>query len=420
MDHSGDHYGNAMVSPLASAMQMVIMERQHGWCLPPCILHLNVPIDREKPLPSPDSNNPELCDGYDASSQSRSDESLTADSNARESGSLACNVSFIIPTLNEHESIEELHDRILSVCAANQIKAQIVFVDDGSTDVTWEVMQRLVKGNASTEAIRFRRNFGKAAALSAGAQACTGEIVITMDADLQDDPQEIPRFLEKLSEGFDVVSGWKQVRHDPLHKVLPSRVFNWLVSTLTGVKLHDHNCGFKAYRREIFDEVELYGERHRFIPVLAAARGWKPSEIVVEHHARKFGHSKYGFSRMIKGFLDLMTIYLLTGFSSRPLHLIGVGGMLFFAAGGIGMIYLSAWWVISRLADSIDVVHLHEKAVFYYCILAVLLGAQFLLAGLLAELVVARTDGPDDTFSVAERLPAGTNHAESDLSGRPS
>ena len=188
--------------------------------------------------------------------------------------------------------------------------------------------------------------------------------VITMDADLQDDPQEIPRFLEKLNEGFDVVSGWKQVRHDPLHKVLPSRVFNWLVSTLTGVKLHDHNCGFKAYRREIFDEIELYGERHRFIPVLAAARGWKPSEIVVEHHARRFGHSKYGFSRMIKGFLDLLTIYLLTGFSSRPLHLIGVGGMLFFAAGGIGMVYLSAWWVISRLADSIDVVHLHEKAVF--------------------------------------------------------
>ena len=188
-------------------------------------------------------------------------------------------VSFIIPTLNEYESIEELHGRILDVCEQNRIHAQIVFVDDGSTDSTWEIMQQLVRGHEGTEAIRFRRNFGKAAALAAGAEACRGEIVITMDADLQDDPQEIPRFLEKLDDGFDVVSGWKQVRHDPLHKVLPSRVFNWLVSRLTGVKLHDHNCGFKAYRREIFDEVELYGERHRFIPVLAAARGWKPSEI---------------------------------------------------------------------------------------------------------------------------------------------
>jgi glycosyltransferase involved in cell wall biosynthesis len=325
-------------------------------------------------------------------------------------------VSFIIPTLNEFESIGELHTQILSVCNDHQIRPQVVFVDDGSTDSTWTVMQELVRTHAGTEAIRFRRNFGKAAALSAGAEICKGEIVITMDADLQDDPQEIPRFLEKLDEGFDVVSGWKQVRHDPLHKVLPSRVFNWLVSRLTGVKLHDHNCGFKAYRREIFDEVELYGERHRFIPVLAAARGFKPSEIVVEHHARRFGHSKYGFSRMIKGFLDLMTIYLLTGFSSRPLHLIGVGGLVFFNVGGVGILSLSAWWVLSRLIESVDPVHLHEKALFYYCIVALLLGAQFLLAGLLAELVVARTHGPRDTFSIAEHF-AGTLDDSSSQTG---
>ena len=375
-------------------------------------------------MPSPDPNNAEFTDDQvGASSHPQPNDLSATDSNSLETGervSRPCTVSFIIPTLDEYESIEELHTRILDVCAANQIKAQIVFVDDGSTDSTWQVMQRLVQDHATTEAIRFRRNFGKAAALSAGAEVCSGEFVITMDADLQDDPQEIPRFLEKLNEGFDVVSGWKQVRHDPLHKVLPSRVFNWLVSTLTGVKLHDHNCGFKAYRREIFDEIELYGERHRFIPVLAAARGWKPGEIVVEHHARKFGHSKDGFSRMITGFLDLLTIYLLTGFSSRPLHLIGVGGMLFFAAGGIGMVYLSAWWIISRLGVSIDVVHLHEKAVFYYCILAVLLGAQFLLAGLLAELIVARTHGPRDTFSVAERVPARMGQAEAEPLRQPS
>lgn len=328
-------------------------------------------------------------------------------------------VSFIIPTLNEFESIEELHFRILSVCKEYQIQAQIVFVDDGSTDSTWTVMQELVQTHVGTEAIRFRRNFGKAAALSAGSEVCTGEIVITMDADLQDDPQEIPRFLEKLEEGFDVVSGWKQVRHDPLHKVLPSRVFNWLVSRLTGVKLHDHNCGFKAYRREVFDEVELYGERHRFIPVLAAARGFKPSEIVVEHHARRFGHSKYGFSRMIKGFLDLMTIYLLTGFSSRPLHLIGVGGMLFFTAGGVGILSLSLWWVLSRLIDSFDPVHLHEKAIFYYCIVALLLGAQFVLAGLLAELTVARTHKAHETFSIAEHSAGIRDDANSQAGDDP-
>ena len=383
--------------------------------------------DCETSLPSPTSSRTDLVDVSSDNSELPSEapgSGVTEGSDAathshpvsvRKVEPCTRNVSFIIPTLNEYESIEELHTRILSVCKENRIHAQIVFVDDGSTDSTWQVMQKLVESHASTEAIRFRRNFGKAAALSAGAEVCTGELVITMDADLQDDPQEIPRFIEKLDEGFDVVSGWKQVRHDPLHKVLPSRVFNWLVSSLTGVKLHDHNCGFKAYRREIFDEVELYGERHRFIPVLAAARGWKPSEIVVEHHARRFGHSKYGFSRMIKGFLDLMTIYLLTGFSSRPLHLIGVGGMLFFAVGGVGVVMLSSWWVISRLFESLDPVHLHEKAIFYYCILAVLLGAQFLLAGLLAELVVARTHGPRDTFSISEHL-AGTNDAAADQS----
>jgi len=212
-----------------------------------------------------------------------------------------------------------------------------------------------------------------------------------------------------------VVSGWKRVRHDPWHKVLPSCVFNWLVSRLTGVKLHDHNCGFKAYRREIFDEVQLYGERHRFIPVLAAARGWKVGEIEVEHHAREFGKSKYGLSRLVKGFLDLLTIYLLTGFSSRPLHLIGTAGMFCFATGGIGLTYLTAMWVISRMSAAIDDVHLHEKAIFYYCIIALLLGAQLLLAGLLAELIVSQTHGSNTPYSITKRVgPARPDHGRDD------
>ncbi len=312
-------------------------------------------------------------------------------------------VSFVIPTLDESESIEKLLAEITRVCEQNSIDRQVIFVDDGSTDSTWDVLESMAAGDERTEAIKFRRNFGKAAALSAGFEAADGELVITMDADLQDDPDEIPRFLEKIDGGFDVVSGWKRVRHDPWHKVLPSRVFNWLVSRSTGVKLHDHNCGFKAYRREIFDEVKLYGELHRFVPVLAAARGWKVGEIEVEHHARKFGRSKYGVTRIVKGFLDLFTIYFLTSFGRRPLHLVGSMGLLCFAIGGVGMTYLSVMWVLTRVTDMDDMI-LHERAIFYYCILAVLLGAQLLLSGLLAELIVSLSRESNVPFSVAKRI----------------
>ena len=306
--------------------------------------------------------------------------------------------------MDEQNTLETLHARIHRVTAELGIEPQIIFVDDGSTDDSWSIIQRLVHQTAGTEAIRFRRNFGKAAALDVGFAAASCDVVFTMDADLQDDPEEIPRFLAKLDEGLDVVSGWKRVRHDPWHKVFPSRVFNWLVSRLTGVRLHDHNCGFKAYRREIFDEVELYGERHRFVPVLAAARGWRVGEIAVEHHARKFGSSKYGVSRLLKGFLDLLTVYFLTGFGKRPLHLVGTAGMICFALGALGIAYLSAMWVISRLTDHMAPVHLHSTAIFYYCILAVLLGAQFLVTGLLAELIVSQTSTVRQPFGVAERI----------------
>ncbi|MGB1927322.1 MAG: glycosyltransferase family 2 protein [Rubripirellula sp.] len=312
-------------------------------------------------------------------------------------------VSFVIPSMDEEFSLQALHQRILQTCESESIDPQIIFVDDGSTDQSWSVMKKLSEQHNGTEAIRFRRNFGKAAALAAGFKVCRGEIILTMDADLQDDPKEIPRFIERIDAGDDVVSGWKRVRHDPWHKVLPSRVFNWLVSRLTSVRLHDHNCGFKAYRREIFDEVELYGERHRFVPVLAASHGWQVGEIEVEHHAREHGQSKYGLSRLLKGFLDLITIYLLTSFSSRPLHLIGGFGMLFFGLGGIGMTYLSFMWCLTRSVESLEDLHLHQTAIFYYCILAILLGAQFLLAGLLAELFVSRTRSAEQGYSISER-----------------
>ncbi len=314
-------------------------------------------------------------------------------------------ISFVIPTMDESKTIQTLLDQIKAVCLANEIDYQVIFVDDGSTDDTWQIIERLAMEDAGTEGIRFRRNFGKAAALAAGFEAANGEIVLTMDADLQDDPKEIPKFLSKLDDGLDVVSGWKRIRHDPWHKVMPSRVFNWLVSRTTGVNLHDHNCGFKAYRREIFDEVKLYGEHHRFVPVLAASHGWKVGEIEVEHHARQFGQSKYGVSRLIKGFLDLLTIYFLTGFGRRPLHLVGSIGLGCFAMGGMGILYLTFIRVITHLNnDPADDVELHKRAVFYYCILAILLGAQLLLSGLVAELIVASTRQSNSPYSIAQHI----------------
>jgi glycosyltransferase involved in cell wall biosynthesis len=325
----------------------------------------------------------------------------------------APSVAIIIPLLNEQPSLTPLHEGIVAVMQLAQARGavgeyQIIFIDDGSTDGSWQTIGSLADQHGSTRGIRLRRNFGKAAALAAGFEAADTELVLTMDADLQDDPQEIPRFLEQIELGFDVVSGWKQVRNDPWHKTMPSAVFNFLVSKLTGVVLNDHNCGFKAYRREIFDEVKLYGELHRFVPVLAASRGWRVGEITVQHHARPYGHSKYGVSRIMKGFLDLLTIYFLTAFAQRPLHLIGSAGMLCFALGGFGLTYLTAAWVWTRMLPGHQPMELHQRAVFYYCITAVLLGAQLLAAGLLAELITAIARLQVPPASIAQTTPRGT------------
>jgi dolichol-phosphate mannosyltransferase len=312
-------------------------------------------------------------------------------------------LSFVIPCYNESESLAQLHEELHRVCAEQGYRAQIVFVDDGSTDGSWETIRRLAETDEEIEAIRFRRNFGKAAALDAGFAAAKGEIVFTLDADLQDDPKEIPRFLEQLDAGYDVVSGWKKTRHDPWHKVIPSRFFNALVSGLTGVSLHDHNCGFKCYRREIFDEVQLYGELHRFVPVLAAARGWKVGEIVVEHRARKFGKSKYGVRRFVKGFLDLLTVYFLTSFRNRPQHLLGTIGLIAFLLGSLALVYLAGTWVVSNVFD-LGWEPLHQRPAVIYSVGLMLLGSQFLLAGFLAELMTAHFSHGSHPYSVRERL----------------
>ncbi len=311
-------------------------------------------------------------------------------------------ISIVVPVFNEQDSLSQLHQELSEVAESNHYDLQLIFVDDGSSDESWQVIESLASDDSRVHGIRFRRNFGKSAALHAGFQYASGGIVLTLDADLQDDPKEIPRFLEKMESGYDVVSGWKRVRHDPWHKVGPSRVFNWLVSKLTGVKLHDHNCGFKAYRGEIFDEVQLYGELHRFVPVLAAARGWRVGEIEVGHRSRKFGVSKFGLARIPKGFLDLLTVKFLTGFGQRPQHLLGTFGLIGFSIGAVGITLLTAGWFFSRMFDGWDDIHLHERAIFFYSLAAVLLGSQFMAVGFLAELITARSSRQHAAYSISQ------------------
>ncbi len=319
-------------------------------------------------------------------------------------------ISIVIPVYNEKDSLALLHGEIERVARQANLDIETVVVDDGSRDGSWDVIRDLTQRHPNVRAIRFRRNFGKAAALSAGFAVVKGTIVVTMDADLQDDPAEIPRFLEKLGTGLDVVSGWKQTRYDPWHKVFPSRVFNALVCRLTGVRLHDHNCGMKAYRREVLGEIRLYGEMHRFIPVLAAARGFRVGEIVIHHRPRRFGSSKYGVNRFVKGFLDLLTVRFLTRYRQRPQHFLGGVGLLFLVLAGFGLSYQSLCAVLPWINDSWSM-PLASIPWLPLSLTALLLGVQILSVGFLAELVTANTAREHDAYAVAEELGNGTPHA---------
>jgi dolichol-phosphate mannosyltransferase len=310
-------------------------------------------------------------------------------------------ISIVIPVFNEAESLPQLHREIDETARANGLDVEVLFVSDGSTDASWETIRNLAAIDDRVRGIRFRRNFGKAAALSAGFVAARGDPILTLDADLQDDPKEIPRFLKALEEGTEVISGWKRTRYDPWHKVLPSRVFNWMVGKLTGVWLHDHNCGFKCYRAEVFREVRLYGELHRFIPVLAFARGFRVSEIEVAHRPRQFGQSKYGMRRFVKGFLDLMTVKFLTSFSHRPQHVLGTIGLGAVGMGALGLAWLAVTWVI-RLFRPDWFLPLHQRPLLIYSVAALLLGTQMLTMGFVAELLTAHNARHADEYSIAE------------------
>ncbi|MGE3313891.1 MAG: glycosyltransferase family 2 protein [Planctomycetaceae bacterium] len=321
-------------------------------------------------------------------------------------------LSVIVPVLNESESLLQLFREIGATAKQRGIDYEVLFVDDGSTDDSWRVISELSKADEHVRGIRFRRNFGKAAALTAGMRAATGDLILTLDADLQDDPAEFPRLLAKLDEGYDVVNGWKENRLDPWHKVYPSKVFNWLVGRLTGLYLHDHNCGLKLFRAELSREIRIYGEMHRFIPVLANARGFKVTELAVNHRERKFGHSKYGVRRFLRGFLDLLTVTFLTGFGQRPQHILGAVGLGFLGLGMVGLFYLAVVWILTNIGGA-NFGPIGSRPLLAYSVAAALLGAQALSLGLLAELLVAYTGREVDSYSISERTAPLINTVES-------
>jgi glycosyltransferase involved in cell wall biosynthesis len=297
-------------------------------------------------------------------------------------------LSIVIPAKDEEASLPLVVARIMAAAAASgQTLRDIVLVDDGSCDDTWRVMAELAADNEVIHAIRLRRNFGKATALMVGVGACRGDVIITMDADLQDDPDEISRFVETIDRGYDLVSGWKKERHDPLNKTVPSRLFNKVTAAISGVKLNDFNCGFKAYRREIFDAIQLYGELHRYVPVLANALGYRIAEIPVRHHARRFGTSKYGVARYLRGFLDLLTVTLITRFAYRPGHLFGGIGSVLAASGTLALGYLIALKLLTGAS-------IGNRPLLLLGVLAVIVGLQLILFGMLAELIIHRTQRP--------------------------
>jgi len=299
------------------------------------------------------------------------------------------NISVVIPLYNEDESLPELTEWIDRVMWENKLSYELIFIDDGSTDSSWLVIEKLKEKFQSVSAIKFRRNYGKSAALNVGFAMAQGDVVITMDADLQDSPDEIPKLYNKIKEeGFDLVSGWKQKRHDPLSKTLPTKLFNSATRKMSGIhNLHDFNCGLKAYRKEVVKNIEVYGEMHRYIPVIAKWAGFKKiGEQVVQHYPRKYGETKFGMSRFINGFLDLISIFFVGKFSKRPMHFFGTMGAISFFAGFL----ITIWLLIQKLmAISSHTTYrdVTDQPLFYLALIAIVVGFQLFLTGFVAEMV---------------------------------
>ncbi|MEN8768529.1 MAG: glycosyltransferase family 2 protein [Candidatus Arcticimaribacter sp.] len=298
-------------------------------------------------------------------------------------------LTIIIPLLNEAESLPELHRWIEKVFNTENLSYEILFIDDGSTDDSWQVISTLCQTSTATKGIRFSRNFGKSQALHAGFAAAKGEVVFTMDADLQDSPDELPAMYHRLKEeNLDILSGWKKKRYDSiLFKNIPSKLFNWAARRSSGIYLHDFNCGLKAYRKEVVKNIEVYGEMHRYIPVIAAHEGFTAiKEQVVQHQARKYGETKFGLSRFINGFLDLITLSFLHKFGKRPMHFFGLWGTIMFLIGFVFAGYLG----IDKLYFNTDGRLIAERPAFYIALTTMILGSQFFVAGFLGEILVGQ------------------------------
>ena len=312
--------------------------------------------------------------------------------------------SIVIPLLNEAESLPELHQWIVEVMTREKTSYEIWFINDGSSDDSWGVIEELRQKDENVKAVNFQRNYGKSAGLYVGFEKASGEIVVTMDADLQDSPEELPEMRRMiLEDGYDLVSGWKKKRYDPLTKTIPTKLYNWTTRKMSGIYLNDFNCGLKAYKYDVIKSIEVYGEMHRYIPVLAKWAGYKKiGEKVVQHQARKYGSSKFGLSRFINGPLDLLSIIFVIKFGKRPMHLFGLlGGLLFFLGFSIGT-YLTMEWVI-HFVFNYDTVYypITERPIFYFSLAFMIIGTQLFLAGFIAELIT-RNSSIRNNYKIAK------------------
>lgn len=313
-------------------------------------------------------------------------------------------ISLVIPLYNEEESLPELHDWIVKVMKENDYSYEIVFVDDGSTDNSWSIVEELHKKNPHVKGIRFRRNYGKSAGLNVGFEAAQGDFVITMDADLQDSPEEIPSMINMIEENnLNLVSGWKKKRHDPISKTVPTKLYNWATRKMSGIELHDFNCGLKAYKKDVIKSIEIYGEMHRYIPVIAKRAGFgKIGEKVVAHQARKYGETKFGLERFINGFLDLLTISFISKFGKRPMHFFGTLGTLTFIL-GFGLFSYIGGSKIYALVNAIPAKNIANQSSFYIALVFMIIGTQLFLAGFLGEMI-SRNSPNRNNYQIKERI----------------
>ncbi len=304
-------------------------------------------------------------------------------------------VSIIVPLYNEEGSLEDLIGQIFQAINKTGLVYEICFIDDGSTDTSLQKLKELRKDHSMLKILSFRKNYGKSAALSEGFKLASGKIIITMDADLQDDPAEIPNLIEKINSGYDLVSGWKKKRFDPLGKTLPSKFFNFITARLTGIKIHDFNCGLKAYRREVIKEIPVYGSLHRYLPVLAHWKGFAVGEVVVQHHPRKYGVTKYGIRRFFDGFFDLFTVLFLTRYRQKPLHLFGFFGLGSLSIGFVISLYLSVLWFMGH--------GIGHRPLLFLGVLLMIVGMQSFSIGLIGEMIT-NLRGEEGSYSIKEKI----------------